>query len=62
MSDVEQAAYDYGEAVATLRSAEECGAPFSATRDLSKACTKHAANLLKLAIEYFEKTYDGATE
>jgi hypothetical protein len=62
MTTLEQAAYNYGEAVATLRSAESCGVPFSGTRELSKACTEACQILLKLAIEHFDNVYDGATE
>lgn len=61
MSDIEQAAYDYGQAVRQLESADSCGAPAPVMRLMRAEVDIQGKNLLKLALEHFDNTYDGAT-
>lgn len=62
MNNVTQAAYEYAEAVRTLESADECGAPSDMLRKLRNQVQTLRGALLNEALAYFDNTYDGVTE
>lgn len=60
MTDLEAAAYEYAQAVAQEKSADECGMPSDVLRKMRDDIKSLRAQLLGEAQAYFDRVYDGA--